>query len=214
MRSVIIGAGTYGEVYLSYLMESGVDVVGFLDDNETLRGKEIRGIPIFGGVGMLETLKESHGIEAVYCPLGNNLLRVKFLRYAKELGYQTPNYIHPSVVISPNVKIGAQGVYLLPSTVVMPCCDIHNYVMVSVNSIISHHTTIEEGVFLSFGVNLGASITLRKYTYVGIGATIMTGVHELGENCMIGAGAVVIKDVPDNAVVAGVPAKILRYKTQ
>ena len=213
MRSVIIGAGTYGEVYLSYLTDAGVEVIGFLDDNEALSGSEIRGIPVLGKISMLETLKESHGIEAVYCPLGNNRLRVKFLKYAKELGYKTPNYIHPSVLISPNVNIGSFGVYLLPSTVIMPCCDIMDYVMVSVNSIISHHTTVEEGVFLSFGVNLGASIIVRKYAYIGISATIMTGVHELGANCLIGAGAVVIKDVPDNAIMAGVPAKILKYKS-
>ena len=40
----------------------------------------------------------------------------------------------------------------------------------------------------------------------------MTGVHELGENCLIGAGAVVIKDVPQNAIMAGIPAKVLKYK--
>ena len=213
MKSVIIGAGTYGEVYLSYLVEAGVEVAGFLDDNETLNGSKIRGVPVLGKISMLETLKETHGIEAVYCPLGNNRLRVKFLKYAKELGYKTPNYIHPSVLISPNVHIGSCGIYLLPSTVIMPCCDIKDYVMISVNSIISHHTIVEEGVFLSFGVNLGASITVHKYAYIGIGATIMTGVHELGEDCLIGAGAVVINDVPDKAIMAGVPAKILKYKS-
>ena len=212
MKSIIIGAGPYGEVYLSYFAEAGIDIVGFLDDNDALKGTEIRGVPVLGGVSALETLKDTHGIEAVYCPLGNNLLRVKFLKYALSLGYETPNFIHPSVVISPNVKVGSHGVYLLPSTVVMPCCDIHDFVMVSVNSVISHHTTLEEGVFLSFGVNVGASITLRKYAYIGIGATIMTGVHELGEDCLVGAGAVVIKDVPDRAVMAGVPAKLIKYK--
>ena len=40
----------------------------------------------------------------------------------------------------------------------------------------------------------------------------MTGLHELGEDCLIGAGAVVIKDVPDGAIMAGVPAKLIRYK--
>ena len=39
----------------------------------------------------------------------------------------------------------------------------------------------------------------------------MTGIHELGENCLVGAGSVVIHDVPDNAVVAGVPAKVIKY---
>ena len=48
--------------------------------------------------------------------------------------------------------------------------------------------------------------------YIGAGATLMTGVNKIGKNSLIGAGAVVIRDVPDNAVMAGVPAKILKYK--
>lgn len=40
----------------------------------------------------------------------------------------------------------------------------------------------------------------------------MTGVKRLGQDCLIGAGAVVIKDVPDGAVVAGVPGKVIKYK--
>ena len=67
---------------------------------------------------------------------------------------------------------------------------------------VAHHSILHEGTFLSTGVNFGASIS----------ATIMTGVHELGENCLIGAGAVVIKDVPQNAIMAGIPAKVLKYK--
>lgn len=71
---------------------------------------------------------------------------------------------------------------------------------------------LEEGVFLSTGCNCGASIHAHKYVYCGINSTIKTGIHELGEDCLIGAGAVVIHDVPERAVMAGVPAKVLRYK--
>ena len=211
MRSVIIGAGTYGEVYLAYLQEAGVEVVGFLDDNKTIQGTNVKGVPVLGGVDLLQALKSTHGVEAIYCPIGNNKLRVRFLSLAKELGYETPNYIHPSVIISPNVTIG-QGVYILPKTIIMPWSSISNYVMMSVGSIVSHHSILEEGCFLSFGVNLGASIHANKYAYCGISSTIMTGVKELGEDCLIGAGAVVIRDVPDRAVVAGVPAKVIKYK--
>ena len=211
MKSVIIGAGTYGEVYLTYLQEGGVDIVGFIDDNPALQGTEVRGIPVLGTISSLETLHNSHNIEAVYCPIGNNKLRVKFLKYAKELGYQTPNYIHPSVNISPNVVIG-NGVYILLGSSIMPYTTIRDYVMISMNVGLAHHSILEEGVFLSTGCNFGASIVAKRYAYCGISSTIMTGIHELGEDCLIGAGAVVIKDVPDRAIVAGVPAKIIKYK--
>ena len=211
MRSVIIGAGTYGEVYLAYLQEAGVEVVGFLDDNKTIQGTNVKGVPVLGGVDLLQTLKSTYGVEAVYCPIGNNKLRVRFLSLAKELGYKTPNYIHPSVIISPNVTIG-DGVYILLGTSIMPYTVIKDYVMISMNVGLAHHSILENGVFLSTGCNFGASIHANKYAYCGISSTIMTGVKELGEDCLIGAGAVVIRDVPDRAVVAGVPAKVIKYK--
>lgn len=211
MKSVIIGAGTYGEVYLAYLQEAGVDVVGFLDDDSKFADQNVRGIPVLGGVSALETLKETHGVEAVYCPLGNNKLRVKFLTYARDLGYKIPNFIHPSVIISPNVTIG-EGVYILLGSHIMPHTVIKDFVMISMNVNVAHHNVLEDGVFLSTGCNFGASIHAHKYAYCGIASTIMTGLHELGEDCLIGAGAVVIRDVEPKAVMAGVPAKVLKYK--
>ena len=211
MKSIIIGSGTYGEVYLAYLQEAGVDVVGFLDDDLKYHGQEVRGVPVLGPISMLETLKATDGVEAVYCPLGNNKLRVEFLKRAAELGYETPNFIHSSVLISPHVEIG-KGVYILLGTTIMPYTVIKDYVMISMGVHLAHHNVLEEGVFLSTGCNFGASIHAHKYAYCGISSTIMTGIHELGEDCLIGAGAVVIKDVPDRAVMAGVPAKILKMK--
>lgn len=211
MKNVIIGAGKYGEVYLAYLQEAGVNIVGFLDDNEALLGKNIKGVPVLGKTSLLNTLKKTDGVEGIYCPIGNNELRVFMLSKAASLGYKTPNYIHPSVIVSPNVEIG-QGVYILLGTTIMPHTIIKDYVMISMGVHLAHHTVLDTGVFLSTGCNFGASIHASKYAYCGISSTIMTGIHRLGESCLIGAGAVVIKDVPDKAIVAGVPAKILKYK--
>lgn len=210
MKSVIIGAGKYGEVYLSYLKEAGVDVVGFLDD-DTTHANQIGGLPLLGKTEILPSLKEMFGVEAIYCPLGNNKLRVRFLQQAKELGYSIPNYIHPSVIVSPNVKLG-EGIYILLGSNIMPYTEIEDCVMISMNVNVAHHNILRRGTFLSTGCNFGASIVAEENTYCGIGSTIMTGLHRLGKDCLIGAGAVVIKDVPDGAVVAGVPAKIIKYK--
>lgn len=211
MKSVIIGAGTYGEVYLTYLQEAGVDVVGFLDDNPKYANQIVRDIPVLGPISKLDTLMTSDGIEAIYCPLGDNKLRVKFLTKAKNLGYKTPCFIHPSAIISSHVTIG-DGVYILLGTTIMPHTIIEDYVMISMGVHLAHHCVLEEGVFLSTGCNFGASIHAHKYAYCGISSTIMTGIHELGEDCLIGAGAVVIRDVPERAVMAGVPAKVLKIK--
>jgi sugar O-acyltransferase (sialic acid O-acetyltransferase NeuD family) len=211
MKSLILSAGKYGQVYLSYLREIGVEIVGFLDDTPELQGTSVKGLPVLGTISTLPVWKNRLGVDSVYCPLGNNFARVKFLKEALSLGYEVPNFISPKANIGPDNIIGEHGVYILPGTTIMPWCNLQNFVMMSVNSIVSHHTTLEEGTFLSFGVNFGAKITAHKYSYLGIGSTIMSGVTELGTNCLVGAGAVVINNVPDNAIVAGVPAKILRY---
>ena len=52
-------------------------------------------------------------------------------------------------------------------------------------------------------------ITIKDCAWIGANATILTGVT-IGKNAVVAAGAVVTKDVPDNCLVGGVPAKVLK----
>lgn len=208
-KCIIIGAGTYGQVYSEYLKDF-YEVTGFYDDNEALQGHVINKIVVKGTVqNAIENEKDC----SVFVPIGSNSIRVNLLKQFEAKGFDVPSFVHPKTNIHESVNVG-NAVYILPGTNIMPLSTISNYVMISMGVNIAHHTIVEKGTFISQGVNVGASLTIKSMSFIGISSTIMTGVCVVGAEATVGAGAVVIKDVPDNAVVAGVPAKILRYKGQ
>ncbi len=211
-NAVIIGAGTQGQVYASYILEAGINLIGFIDDDAELAHTEVLGLPVLGSFKDLLLPSFKNKITHVYCPIGNNKLRVEFLSLLKKEGYATPSFIHKSVSIAPNVILG-EPIYMLVGNIVMPHTAIGNYVMVNMGSTIAHHVHISDGVFISSGVNVGASMNIKEMAYIGMGVIIMTGVKCVGKNTILGAGTVIIKDVPDFSVMTGNPGKLLRQNT-
>lgn len=206
-KAIIIGAGTYGQIYAEYL-KTKYNIVGFIDDDSTIHNSEINGIKVLGNVEYL--LEEINTDINIFVPIGNPKIKVSILDRVRAKGFETPNYIHPTANIDSSVKLGNKAVYILQGTIIMPLAKIENDVMISAGTIISHHTRINRGVFISFGVNVGASLTIKENAYLGIGSLIMTGVKTVGQNSLIGAGAVVIRDVEDGATVVGNPAKRIK----
>jgi sugar O-acyltransferase (sialic acid O-acetyltransferase NeuD family) len=207
-NAIIVGAGTYGQVYVEYLKNT-YNIIGYIDDDDSLTGKKIDNIKVLGDRKFLFNHMDKN--TSIFVPIGNNEIRMDLLQKLTDMGFSAPSFIHPNSIIHDSVQIG-KSVYILPGTNIMPCTVLKSYIMISVGVNISHHTIIEDGCFISHGSNIGASIHIQTKAYFGIASTIMTGVKNIGRNTLIGAGAVVIKDLPDNAVVAGVPAKILKYK--
>lgn len=64
--------------------------------------------------------------------------------------------------------------------------------------------------FLSIGSNNGTPATIGDNVYIGPNVCIVEDVH-IGNHVTIGAGSVVVKDIPDNATAVGVPAKVISY---
>jgi sugar O-acyltransferase (sialic acid O-acetyltransferase NeuD family) len=208
---VIIGAGTQGQVYVSYLKEAGINITGFIDDNPELEGETILGIPILGKYKDLFLDEFKNKIQDVYCPIGINSVRTEYLSTLKKEGYGIPGFLHHTVSIAPDVTIG-EAVYMLAGNIVMPHTTIGSYIMINMDTTIAHHVSIEDGVFISSGVNIGALMNVRKNAYIGMGVTAMTGVKEIGKETLIGAGTVIIKNVPDYSTVVGNPGRVIKTK--
>ncbi len=210
-NAVIIGAGTQGQVYFSYLKEAGVNIIGFIDDNPDLEEQKVLGIPVLGKYKDLFLEEFKNKIQDVYCPIGVNAVRQEYLSTLKKEGYGIPGFLHHTVSIAPDVNIG-EAVYMLAGNIVMPHTTIGSYIMINMDSTIAHHVTLEDGVFLSSGVNIGALIHVKENAYIGMGVTAMTGVKEIGKDTLIGAGTVIIKDVPDYTTVVGNPGRVIKTK--
>lgn len=203
----IIGAGTYGEVMCELADILGYKVKGFYDEDDEKKNKIVMGVRVIGKFSELndDEIKNKQFIVAI----GNNSIRHELMKRINNIGGKTPTLIHPSAVVSPSAEIG-KGVYIHANAYIWTKVKIGNYCVISPNVVIAHHTKLGEACLISTLSGIGASIKINDRVFVGMGSTVVTGLSVIGANSIIGAGAVVLKDVESKSVYTGVPAKKLR----
>lgn len=146
--------------------------------------------------------------------VGSNDIRADLFNKIIERGGNVVTLIHPSAVVSKYSKIG-NGVCIHALSVVAPDTVIGDDCVISHNDLVTHGVRMGNHCFLASNIVLGAYTVMRDYAFIGSGATIVSAkAKELGCHSLVGAGAVVIKPIPDNAVVVGNPAKILNKKNE
>lgn len=203
----IIGAGTYGEAMCELADILDYSVIGFYDEDEKKLGLSIMDYPVLGKFSELNDKEISKNNYIV--AIGNNVARFKIMTKINNSGGYTPTLIHPTATISPSAEIG-NGVYIQAHAYIWTKVKINDFCIISPNVVVAHHSIIGKACLISTLAGVGASINIEDKVFVGMGCTIVTGMHIVGENSVIGAGAVVLKDVDKNSVYAGVPAKKIR----
>lgn len=204
----IIGAGTYGEVMYELAELCGYTVKGFFDDNPTKEGSIVMGTPVLGAFRLSNNSNISNNFIVA---IGNNEIRMEKMQELIRNNLNVPSLIHPNATISSYAQVSKVGCYIHSDVYLWTKVKINDYCIISPKVMIAHHTQVDEGSFISAGSNVGANINIRKRTFIGIGSTLMTGIKTTGVDSVIGAGSIVIKDVPDNAVVVGNPGRVIKY---
>lgn len=179
---------------------------GFIDDDTAMHGQEVHGLPVLGGI---EWVRANPGA-AVLIGVGNPTVKRQLASRLREMGATFPTITHPNAIIGRRIVLGEGNIVTAGCTMTT---DAHTGSFVTFNlgvtfahdSVIGSYTTIAPYALLSGNLHCGEGVD------IGTGATINQGL-ELGDWSIIGASAGVVRDVPPNCTVVGVPAKVIRER--
>lgn len=194
----IVGAGGHAKVVIEIIEEANGTVVGIADAK--FEKTELLGYPV-----NIEPLAGSLVILAI----GNNELRKK-LSAEKHAEFGTA--IHPRANISSRSRIG-NGTVIMAGCTVNSGAEIGLHCIINTNASVDHDCVLGDFVHVSPNASLAGNVTVGEGTHVGIGSSIIQGIT-IGKWAVIGAGSVIIKDVPDHAVVVGVPGNIIKLNKE
>lgn len=215
MRIVLIGAGNHLQYSIDIVEKEGKhQIVGLLDAREELQKKNLFGYQVLGKPAELCDLVKEYDIEAGIITIGDNWSR----KYVSDLiarlipDFKFVNAIHPTVTIGMNVRLG-HGVIAMAGCIINPGASIGDFTFFATGAQIEHDCVIEDFASISAGTIMGGHVRIGKFSAVTLGVTIVDRIS-IGQNTVIGSGSLVIKSIPDNVLVYGNPARIIRSRAE
>lgn len=190
----LYGASGHAKVIYDIIKEMQMPIDGIFDDNKA--------------VSKFKHHNVSHhwdGEEPVIISIGSNKIR-KII--AERLNCKFEKAIHPSAILSPSVLVN-EGTVIMAGAIINSETKIGKHCIINTGASLDHECVISDYVHISPHATLCGNVHVGEGSWIGAGATVIPGV-KIGKWSIIGAGASVIKDVPDNVIMAGVPAKILK----
>ena len=209
---IIIGAGGFGRE-TAWMVERinkenpEWNLLGFIDDDTSKTGKIINGYEVLGTVNALQNFADAY----VVCAVGASKVRKSIIDRIKE-SYPNIKFaaiIDPAVQMSNTAKIG-EGSIICVNSVLSVDIEIGNYVIVNFGCTVGHDAVLSDFVTVYPGVNISGSTVIGYCSELGTGMQIIQG-KTVGEYTIVGAGAVVVRDMPDKCTAVGNPAKPIKF---
>jgi sugar O-acyltransferase (sialic acid O-acetyltransferase NeuD family) len=212
---IVFGAGGFGREVMWMLTEANRkrplwNILGFVDDTKSLQKNPVQQYPVLGDTKwLLSQTKQVH----VLCCVGDSKKRASIIRtLSKNTFLLYPSFIAENVIYPPYLKLGT-GSIICSSAVITVNVIIGNYVIVNYNATICHDSVIDDFVSIYPSVNVSGYVHVGAFTHLGVGSQILPHIT-IGDHSIIGAGAVVTKDVPSHCTVVGIPAIPIHHKSQ
>lgn len=204
----IIGAGGLGRE-VQWLVQRVNAVTpcwrmeGFIDDNSALHGTLQEGLAVVGGC---DYLKKSVGDVYAVIAIASSKIKRNIAEMLK--GYEHIHFatlIDPSVIKSNSVKI-EEGAIICAGTILTVDIVIGKHVVLNPGCTVGHDTVIMDYVTAYPNANISGNVTIEEEAELGVGCQIIQG-KRVAKQSIIGAGAVVVKNIDDTGTYVGIPAK-------
>ena len=205
---LILGAGGHGKVVADLCLESGLSSLSFLDDEFVSHRPfaDVLGLPVIGRFEDSLTPKLLDKFKFAFVAVSNPSIRLKWLARLSKYGYSLPSLFHSSATISSFANIGC-GCIVASKAVIQAGASVADGCIVNTSASVDHDVRLNNGVHVCPGVHIAGSVNVGERSWLGIGSSLIQKVS-IGDDVLIGAGSVVVGDIPSNVKAFGAPAQI------
>lgn len=205
MKLAILGASGHGKVVADTAECCGWQSVEFFDD--AWPGLQENGLwSVVGDTAAL--MGRLADFDGVLVAIGNNRIRHGKLLELQAAGAHLATLIHPAATVSRYAAIG-EGTVVFAGAVVNADTRVNLGGILNTGCSIDHDCVLGDAVHISPGARLAGGVHVGDLSWIGIGASVRQLIR-IGPRVMVGAGSVVVSDIPNDVTVAGVPAKRMR----
>jgi sugar O-acyltransferase (sialic acid O-acetyltransferase NeuD family) len=209
---VLFGGGNHVNYAIDIIEKEGkYQIVGIIDSIRDI-GFKIFDYTVIGRIENLIHLIKVYEIDAGLITIGDNYSRfiVYNLIISIKHDFRFVNAIHPSAITGRNVILGF-GILAMAGTIFNPGSQLGNFTFFATGSQIEHDCKILDFASVSAGTVLGGFVNLGRFSAITLGVVVLDRIN-IGENTIVGSGSLVLNHLPDNVLVYGSPAKIIRNR--
>lgn len=206
-RVGFLGAGSHADAILPMLDTSIYQFQGFFDDKDILSHD---GYPILGKIEDVLLFLEQGLLDAVFVTIGDNQKRREiFDMVMASYPNALMNIISKTAVLLPSSSIDGQGIFIGHGAFIGSKVRILDNTVVNTGAIIEHHSVIGRHCNIAPNATINGLVKLDDEVYVGSSATIIQ-LRKICGQTILGAGAVVVRDIEESGTYVGVPARKIR----
>ena len=207
----VLGIGGSTPVFIDIAEACGYRIVGLYHYNDDRTGEKDHGYPILGSFADLY-LSDIRG-KRFLLSQGDMKLREEVTNKIKQLGGIVPTLIHPTAILSKYANISHEGVVIGANCIVQADSVIKSNAVLWDMALVCHQTIIGNYCFVGPKALVGAHIEVQDFAFIGQDALLVSGkVGTMGANSLLGAGAVLTKELPANVVAVGNPARVIKER--